>query len=82
LVLGEDVIFADISELGCAVAVCGFNADDLVIKSAFVHLLHIRGLEEGGSVLVYVHDRDVHRPTAMAKTEQTDMSFIRATYSF
>lgn len=64
LLSSEDLVFANVSELGRAISISGFDTNDLGIEPAFVHLVDVGRLQEHRSILVDVDDGDVHSRTA------------------
>lgn len=60
LVLGQDLVFADVAELGGAVAVRRLHADDLPVNAVLVHLPDVTGLRERRGVFVNIRYGYVH----------------------
>lgn len=80
LILCENLVLANVAKFSGAVAIGGFHTDDEIVESPFVHLLDVGGLQEGGRILVHVHDRDVNRGTGKSETYFTIM--IRIMFLF
>lgn len=59
LIRGEDLIFADVPELGGAVPVGGLDPDDLVVDATLVHLTDVARLGKRWGILVHVRNGDV-----------------------
>lgn len=69
LIFIEQVVAANIAVFSRTVSIVGFDLDDLVSWTSFVHIDHVRRLVEFRGVFVDVIDADVHRGAALSRTK-------------